>query len=214
MLAGPQGTLRVVAATTERMRLVDLFELQSNEGPCLDTYKSGVAILNVSLESPAAAERWPVFTAMARDLGFDTVHALPMGLRDQVIGAANIFHSTPTTISEHDSHLAQALVDAATIGVLQERAVQHGAVVAEQLQHALNSRVVIEQAKGVVAERADVDMDTAFNWLRSYARILATEVGARRGAGHRTLAVRRDDATAVTGAKSATSEAGQHRLDS
>jgi GAF domain-containing protein len=170
MLAEPQGHLRVMAATTERMRMIDLFELQADEGPCLECFHSGESILNVDLEPDATDRRWPTFGPRARDAGFRTVHALPMRLRDEVIGAANIFHAVPTTISVHDAHLAQALVDAATIGVLQERAVQQGEVLAEQLQHALNSRVAIEQAKGAVAERADVDMTTAFAWMRGYAR--------------------------------------------
>ena len=170
MMAAPQGRLQVMAATTERMRMTDLFELQSNEGPCLDCYQSGSPLLNVSLEDPEATTRWPTFTPMARATGFQMVHAVPMQLRDQVIGAANICHSSRVRITPHDAHLAQALVDAATIGVLQERAIDHGTVLAEQLQHALDTRVIIEQAKGVVAEQANVDMSTAFEMLRSHAR--------------------------------------------
>jgi GAF domain-containing protein len=167
VLADPQGHLRVMAASTERMRLVDLFEVQSSEGPCLDCYRTGQPVLSVDLEGPTP---WPVFAAMARDAGFLCVHAIPMRLRNQVIGAANIFHETTVTLSDEDVHLAQALVDVATIGLLQERAVRHASDLAEQLQGALNSRVVIEQAKGAVSERAGVDMDIAFAWLRSYAR--------------------------------------------
>ena len=170
MMAAPHGHLQVMAATTERMRMTDLFELQANEGPCLDCYQSGSPILNISLEDPDAATRWPTFTPMARATGFKMVHALPMQLRDQVIGAANICHSSRVRISPHDAHLAQALADAATIGVLQERAIDQGTVLAEQLQHALDTRVLIEQAKGVVAERANVDMSTAFEMLRRHAR--------------------------------------------
>lgn len=168
VLADPQGRLRVMAATTERMRMLDLFEVQSNEGPCLECYRSGEPVLNVELDSALA--RWPVFTPMARSAGFHAVHALAMRLRDQVIGAVNIFHTSQVAMSERDAHLAQALADVATIGLLQERAVRHATALSEQLQRALNSRVVIEQAKGVVAERAAVDMDTAFSWLRGYAR--------------------------------------------
>jgi GAF domain-containing protein len=168
VLADPQGRLRVMAATSERMRMLDLFEVQSNEGPCLECYRSGAPVLNVELES--ALTRWPVFTPMARRAGFHAVHALAMRLRDQVIGAVNIFHTAQVAMSERDAHLAQALADVATIGLLQERAVSHATDLSEQLQRALDSRVVIEQAKGVVAERATVDMDTAFGWLRGYAR--------------------------------------------
>jgi GAF domain-containing protein len=168
VLADPQGRLRVMAASTERMRMLDLFEVQSNEGPCLECYRSGEPVLNIELDSALA--RWPVFTPMARSAGFHAVHALAMRLRDQVIGAVNIFHTAQVAMSERDAHLAQALADVATIGLLQERAVRHATDLSEQLQRALNSRVVIEQAKGVVAERATVDMDTAFSWLRGYAR--------------------------------------------
>ncbi len=170
MMAAPRGQLQVMAATTERMRMTDLFELQSNEGPCLDCFQSGIAVLNVSLDDPEVATRWPRFTPMARATGFRMVHAVPMQLRDHVIGAVNVCHSSRVRISDHDAHLAQALADAATIGVLQERAIDQGTVLAEQLQHALDTRVVIEQAKGVVAERANVDMSTAFEMLRSHAR--------------------------------------------
>jgi AmiR/NasT family two-component response regulator len=168
VLADPRGRLRVMASSTERMRLMDLFEVQTSEGPCLDCFRSGEAVINVDLEHAAAA--WPVFTPMALQAGFRTVHALPMRWHDQVIGAANIFHATAASIDDRDRHVAQALVDVATIGILQERAVRRGTDLAEQLQRALNSRIAIEQAKGAVAERAGVDMDTAFGWLRTYAR--------------------------------------------
>jgi GAF domain-containing protein len=168
VLVDPQGQLRVMAASTERMHLVDLFEVQASEGPCLDCYRTGEAIGSVDLEG--AGDRWPSFTPKALEAGFRVALALPMRLRDQVIGAVNVFHSTPTTLESRDVHLAQALVDVATIGLLHERAVRRGEDLATQLQAALNSRVVIEQAKGAVAERAGVDQDTAFLWLRHYAR--------------------------------------------
>lgn len=168
VLADFQGHLRVMASSTERMRLLDLFELQTSEGPCSDCYRSGQPVLNVDLEGSLA--RWPVFTPMARAAGFRTVHALPMRLRDEVIGAANIFHAEPAIISERDRHLTQALVDVATIGLLHERALRHATDLSGQLQRALNSRVAIEQAKGAIAERTGVDMDVAFGWLRRYAR--------------------------------------------
>jgi GAF domain-containing protein len=168
VLADPAGHLRVMASTTERMRMLDLFEVQTDEGPCLDCFRSGRPVLNVDIDE--AGSRWPVFGPMARTAGFRMVHALPMRLRNQVIGAANIFHASPVTVGDRNAHLAQALADVATIGLLQERAVRQVTDLSEQLQRALNSRVVIEQAKGAVAERAGVDMDTAFAWLRGHAR--------------------------------------------
>jgi GAF domain-containing protein len=168
VLVDPRGNLRVMASSTERSRLLELFEVQASEGPCSDCYRNGEAIVNVDLETTAA--RWPMFTPMALEAGFRTVHALPMRLREREIGAANIFHGSTVVMTDHDLHLAQALVDVATIGILQERAVRGATGLAEQLQSALNSRVVIEQAKGVIAEHAAVDMDIAFGWLRDYAR--------------------------------------------
>ena len=168
VLADPLGRLHVMAASTERVRLLDLFEVQSSEGPCLDCYTHGRGIVNVDLEQ--AGPTWPHFTPMAREAGYRTVHAFPMSLRDHVIGAVNIFHATPVAVAEHDLHLVQALADMATIALLQERAVRRATEVAEQLDHALNSRIVIEQAKGAISERAQVDVDLAFGWLRGYAR--------------------------------------------
>lgn len=168
VVADSKQNLRVIGSSTERMRLIELFEVQTREGPCLDSYRDGQPVVNVDLE--VDGDRWPVFTPMARSAGFRMVHALPMRWREQAIGATNIFHSGPVVISEPDAHLAQALVDVATIGLLQQRAARGADHLNEQLQHALTSRVVIEQAKGVMAERASVEMDTAFAWMRTYSR--------------------------------------------
>lgn len=168
VLADPQGRLRVMASSSERMRLLELFEMQVSEGPCFECYRSGQGLLNVDLDDSVA--RWPAFTPMARSSGFRLVHALPMRLRERVIGAANIFHAAASPINERDAGLAQALADVATIGLLQERALRSATDLTSQLQGALNSRVVIEQAKGAVAEGLGVDMDSAFARLRSYAR--------------------------------------------
>ena len=170
MLTDPQGHLRVMASSTYRMRMVELFELQSSQGPCFDCFRSGDAIVNVDLDLEGTLDRWPVFTPMARTAGFQVVHALPMRVRSEVIGAANVFHATRVTMSDRDVHLAQALTHIATIGILQERAVRSATGLSKQLQYALKARVVIEQAKGIVAEHAGVDMDTAIAWLRTYSR--------------------------------------------
>jgi GAF domain-containing protein len=168
VLADPHGHLRVMASSTERIHLLELLEVQTSEGPCFDSYRTGQSVANVDLL--AATGRWPVFTPMAVSAGFRTVHALPMRLRDRVIGAINVFHDSLVTVNERDLHVVQALADVATIGILQERAVRSSTEQSSRLQGALNSRVAIEQAKGVVAEQAGVDMDAAFIWLRSYAR--------------------------------------------
>jgi transcriptional regulator with GAF, ATPase, and Fis domain len=167
-LAATRGELRVMASSTERMRALELIEFQNDEGPCRDCLLSGEQVLNHRLDQ--SEDRWPRFTPQARDAGFQMVHALPLRLRSEVIGAMNVFSPELRELEPEDVHLTQALADAATIGILQERAVKHGADLAGQLQGALNSRIVIEQAKGIVAERRQVDMDEAFALLRSYAR--------------------------------------------
>jgi ANTAR domain/GAF domain len=167
-LAATRGELRVMASSSERMRSLELIEFQNDEGPCRDCLANGEQVLNCRLDD--TGDRWPAFTPLARDAGFQMVHALPMRLRSDVIGAMNIFSPELDELSPEDVYLTQALADAATIGILQERAIKHETDLAGQLQGALNSRIVIEQAKGIVAERRQVDMDEAFALLRSYAR--------------------------------------------
>jgi hypothetical protein len=168
MLSGADGTLRYVASSSERMRLIELFELQHDEGPCVDAFRSGVAVHALITED--ADTRWPRFAPRARQVGFQSVSALPMRLRSQVIGALNLLSMASEPMSGEDQHVGQALADIATIGILQERALSSGHVVLSQLQTALESRVVIEQAKGIVAEHDHVSVDDAFTALRSYAR--------------------------------------------
>src|SRR3989440_2374030 len=169
MLAGPGGAdLRVVASSSETMRVLELFELQAEEGPCLDCYRTGEAVVGRDLADSEG--RWPRFAPEARRAGFRSVHALPMRLRGAVMGALNLFNTEATADGERDLHVAQALADVATIAILQHRAVAQAQVVTEQLEHALNSRVLIEQAKGMVAERMGVDMQQSFARLRSHAR--------------------------------------------
>lgn len=169
MLGDARQELRAVAASSEDARTMELLQLQSDQGPCLDCYQthSQVRVPDVS----EAAERWPMFVdAVARDGGFRSVHALPLRLRGQAIGALNLFHRDPGPLPESDLALGQALADVATIGILSERTIRHGEVLHEQLQTALNSRVIIEQAKGVIAQSQAVTMDVAFDRLRRYCR--------------------------------------------
>ena len=168
LLDDQKGNLAVVASSSDEIRLLEVFQLQTNEGPCLDCFRTGTAVTSADLDAENA--RWPRFVAAALAAGFGSVAALPMRLRSQTIGALNIFHARAEPVSARDQRLAQALADVATIGILQHRAAHRSSTMAEQLQHALNSRVVIEQAKGVLAERLAVDMDTAFEALRQYAR--------------------------------------------
>jgi GAF domain-containing protein len=168
MLAGPDGELKVMASSSEAMRVLELFELQAAEGPCLDCYRSGKAVMQADLATPTS--RWPRFAAETLAAGFSSVQALPLRLRGTVIGALNLFHVEVGEMSTTDIEGAQALADVATIAILQNRASVGAQVLNQQLQHALNSRVVIEQAKGMVAERSGLNIELAFNALRAYAR--------------------------------------------
>jgi GAF domain-containing protein len=170
LLADSRGALRLVAASAEQARVVELFQIQNDEGPCLDCFRTGQVVICNDIRVEPAAGRWPRFAAAAQELGFAGVHAIPMRLRDQVIGTLNLFRAAPAELDPAVARAARALVDVATIGILQERAVHQQEVVASQLQVALNSRVVIEQAKGILAERLQVTPDEAFVMLRRYAR--------------------------------------------
>jgi GAF domain-containing protein len=168
LLDDQRGGLRVLAASSERTRLLELFQLQTDQGPCLDCIRTGRPVSVPDLNY--AADRWPRFVPMAAQQGFRAVHALPLRLRSHTIGALNLFHDQPATLTTDDLRIGQALADAATIGILHERAIRHGETLIEQLQTALNSRVIIEQAKGFLADRGGLDVDQAFNLLRGYAR--------------------------------------------
>jgi GAF domain-containing protein len=168
MLAAPAGDLRVMASSSETMHVLELFEVQSQEGPCLDCYRTGHPVANEDLAADRA--RWPRFTTEAIAAGFQAVNAFPMRLRGTVIGALNLFHRAPLAMIRADLDAAQALADVATIAILQHRAALGAQSLNEQLQFALNSRIAIEQAKGMVAEREGATMAEAFDRLRNYAR--------------------------------------------
>ena len=167
LLTDQQGALQVVAASSERTRLLELFQLQTDQGPCVDCFRTGQP---VSVTNLPAAGRWPRFTKAAAEVGFAAVHALPMRLRDEVIGALNLFDTDPGPVDGGTLRIGQALADVATIGLLHQRAIHRRDVLTEQLQTALNSRILVEQAKGVLAERLHVDLAEAFTMLRSNAR--------------------------------------------
>jgi GAF domain-containing protein len=170
LLADARGTLQLVAASTEQARVAELFQIQNDEGPCLDSYRTGQPVSVADITAADAAARWPRFAAAAGEMGFAAVHAIPMRLRDQVIGTLNLFGTAPDGLDPAVARAARALVDIATIGILQERATREQELVAGQLQVALNSRVIIEQAKGILAERLHVTPDQAFIMLRAYSR--------------------------------------------
>jgi GAF domain-containing protein len=168
LMAGADGELRMLASSNEALRVVELFEIQAEEGACFDCYHSGVAVVNEDLADTAG--RWPAFSALAVDAGYYSVHALPVRLRRQVIGALNLFRGDRGQLNDADVSAAQGLADAVAIAILQERAVHDRQLILTQLEGALNSRILIEQAKGVFAERAKTSTAEAFTFLRSYAR--------------------------------------------
>ena len=168
LLADHDGKLRVMAASDEQVRLLELFQLQSDEGPCLEAFRTGTQVIVPDLTREI--DRWPRFVTAAHHSGFGAVQALPMRLRDETVGALNLFRATPGSFDPVGTPIAQALADVATISLLQQRSVHRSTVLNEQLQNALNSRILIEQAKGKLAERQNIDMEQAFTTLRSYAR--------------------------------------------
>jgi transcriptional regulator with GAF, ATPase, and Fis domain len=168
MLADPGGRLRHAACSSEEMRLVELFELQLQEGPCFDAFRSQGAVRAAT--GGDIATRWPQFAEHAREGGFVSVSAVPLRLRGQAVGALNLFSTREGALDDGDLGVAQAMADVATIGILQERLIHDQSILTSQLETALRSRVVIEQAKGIVAERNRVDVDTAFVHIRHFAR--------------------------------------------
>ena len=168
MLVSPKGSLGLVASSSEAMRLLELFELQAQEGPCLDAFRAGQPVEHESLQ--AGSGRWPSFSAAALRAGFQSAVALPLRLRETTLGALNLLSVTQTPMVEADIIVARAFADLATLSIVQHRAATEAQRLNEQLSAALTSRVVIEQAKGVIAERAGTDLAEAFSRLRSYAR--------------------------------------------
>lgn len=168
LLADARGVLHVVAASSERTRNLELFQLQLEQGPCLDCYHQGAAVTVSDLSREA--ERWPQFVAAATAAGFASVHALPMRLQDKVLGTLGLFGTEVGPLQDHDVILGQALAHVATVALVSARAATDQSAVTEQLQHALSSRVLSEQSKGLLAQFGNVEMDQAFAVLQRYAR--------------------------------------------
>lgn len=168
ILANTSSELEVLASTSERSRLIGLLQLGAGQGPCVEAFTSATVVSVPDIHT--ATERWPVFAEQALESGYSSVHAIPLRLRETSIGSLNLFREDTGTLNDIDAVAAQALADVATISLLQERALRETDVAREQLQHALDSRVVIEQAKGVVSYTHDLDMDSAFKMIREHAR--------------------------------------------
>jgi GAF domain-containing protein len=168
MLADSEGNLQLVASTSEGAELVEIMQLNAGAGPCLDCYATGAPVAVGDIDE--ASDRWPGFRIAALEHGFRSVYAAPMKLRGDVIGTMNLLSTTTGVLNDRDIAVAQALTDVATIGILQERMIRESGLISEQLQRALDSRILIEQAKGVLSQTGHMDMDEAFKTMRGYAR--------------------------------------------
>lgn len=174
MFADAQGRLQVMASTSEEVRILELFQLQNDQGPCLECFRERSPVGESDLLT--ASERWPTFAPAALRAGFRSVHALPMRRRTETIGSLNLFHADARALQSFDLRIAQALVDVATIGLLQVEFGRRHDVVVAQLRTALDSRVLIEQAKGLLAERRRITTAEAFEVMRGLARSSNTRI--------------------------------------
>lgn len=168
VLADEHGELVVMASTSERLHLIEVLQLSAGDGPCVDSYQSGEVVTAGDVED--IATRWPLFADAARDSGYQSVHAVPLRLRQEIIGSLNLFSDVRGELDPADVPVAQTIADIATIGLVQERAIREASLARDQLQHALDSRISIEQAKGIIAHSRTVDMETAWEMLRTLAR--------------------------------------------
>lgn len=168
LLADSSGVLELIVSTSEAAELVEVMQVGAAAGPCVESYRSGSRVSLPNIDD--APEIWREFQRTARDNGFAAVEAIPMRLRDITIGTLNLLRSTPGSPPEEDVATARAFADVATIGILHERTLRESEILATQLQTALNSRVLIEQAKGVVSFTAGVPVHEAFTLIRAYAR--------------------------------------------
>lgn len=175
LLLSPSNQLEVIVSTSERSELVELLQLRVGAGPCVQAATTGEVVSVDDIDQ--IADRWPAFAADARASGFSSIHAIPLRLRDSTLGSLNLFRDSPGALNAADAAAAQALADIATISILQQRLVEESELAQAQLQRALDSRVVIEQAKGYLAQRQDIDMDEAFARIRRYARSTQTRIG-------------------------------------
>lgn len=168
LLEKRDGELSVSAASDEEMRTLEALELQTRGGPCFDAYTQQQQVVVEDLE--ACRDRWPQFVEKALDLGFRCGHAFPLRRREDTLGALDMYKEAPAPFTEDDVHLAQSLADIATIAIVNQRTVRDAEILAEQLQTALHSRVLIEQAKGVLAGREGISPEEAFDRIRRHCR--------------------------------------------
>jgi len=167
VLSDGSGELDVAASTNENTALIELAQVRAGTGPCVECYVTGRPVFASEIGS---RPDWEEFDRLAATQGFQSVHSVPLRLRETIIGALTMYWGQPNTLSATDATIAQSLADVATISILQERALRESDLTVEQLQIALESRVLIEQAKGVLAWTHNLGMDEAFALLRGYAR--------------------------------------------
>lgn len=179
LLADGRGVLHLAASSSERIHHLEIFQLQRNEGPCLDCFRDGEQVLVPDMA--AQEQRWPHFARAAKDVGFQSVHALPMRLTGEVLGALGLFGDEPGTLSTDDLALAQALLHVASVAIVNDRSATDRATVNSQLQRALTSRIIVEQAKGALAQAGGLSMEDAFAILRRYARDHSTKLSVTAG---------------------------------
>ena len=168
MLADASGHLQLIASTSEQADFVEVMQLNAGPGPCVECFTTGASVTVTDIDKHGA--KWPQFREAALRMGYLSIHAVPMRLRGDILGTMNLFRTNVGELTPDDVAVAQALADVATIGILQERSIRETNLVSEQLQRALDSRILIEQAKGVLSETRSLDMNEAFTALRSYAR--------------------------------------------
>ncbi len=166
VLTDGRGGLSVAAGSFRRSELREVFAAATEAGPCRDCVDSDAPVSAADLRD---TDRWPRFRAAAAAAGFAAVHAVPMRSHERAIGAVTFLHDEPRRLDAADARLGQALADAATIGLLHEQAARRAETVAQQLRSTLQNRVILEQAKGVVAAQGDVSPADAFTILRAHA---------------------------------------------
>ena len=168
LLLSTSGELEYLASSNESMEMMEMFQIQSHEGPCIECFETGKPVINRSLS--ASVEMWPNFAPKAVSLGFNSVHCFPLRLRGRIMGALNLFRTTDGVLAPDEAVLAQGLADIATIAILQQRTIEDANILNVQLNYALNSRIIIEQAKGMISQSLGCDMLTAFDLLRNHSR--------------------------------------------
>jgi len=162
------GELTVATTNSELGEAAERLEVETGEGPCVDALRAGAVVTVPDLAE--VAHRYPTFAPKALAAGVHSVHGLPLSGRGEMVGVLNVVHSEPLDLPAGDLAMAQMLADVAVSYIISVRMHEQSSRLASQLQRALDTRVVIEQAKGMLAERHGEPLTTAFDRLRQRAR--------------------------------------------